>query len=177
MGWYNSSITSLCLILSNTSQSISLWLLKTLWKCGPNTEEFSALVVASSPLVSHICMTVGEAWWRVCPPEIQCTLFNASLGLKRIECIFMLDVQTTLLLLMKYYPPPLFARSAVVSLSQKSLIYLYQGFCNHIAARLFLWLREVESRNWNVTRLCYSDCLLLRYWYRLLECACYSWSM
>ena len=46
-------------------------------------------------------MEVGEAWWLVSPPERTLTISHASLGLKRIEFIFLLGVQTTLILLVK----------------------------------------------------------------------------
>ena len=76
------------MILSNTDQSIVLRLLKTLRKCGPNTEAFYASVVAIYPLGSCIRMTLGEDWWLVSPPERKQTLSHASLGMKRIEGIF-----------------------------------------------------------------------------------------
>ena len=78
MSWYSSSITSIVLILSHKGQSIGLWLLKTLWKCRPNTEAFYASVVARSPLGSYICMTVGKAWWLVSTLDRTRKLSHAS---------------------------------------------------------------------------------------------------
>ena len=57
----SSFIPYICLILSSTDQSIGLQFLNTPSKCGPNTELFSASVVASSPLSRRIRMMVGEA--------------------------------------------------------------------------------------------------------------------
>ena len=87
MGWSSSSIISLWLILSSTCQSMGLWFLNALWKCGPNTELFSAPVVASFPLVRHILMIVGEAWWLMSPPVRTRTLCQVYLGLNCMECI------------------------------------------------------------------------------------------
>ena len=98
MGWSSLYIKFIFLVLSNTYQSIGLWLLKTLWKCGENMEAFYASVVVTSLLGSRIRIIMGEAWWLVSPPERIWTLFHASLGLKRMEYIFLLGGQTILIL-------------------------------------------------------------------------------
>ena len=55
------SITSLRLNFLRKGQSMGILLLKTLSKCGRNTEAFYASVVVSLPLVRLIRMPVDEA--------------------------------------------------------------------------------------------------------------------
>ena len=87
--WRSSySITSLCLVLYIKGQSMGLGLLKNLWKCGPNTETFSASVISIYLFGRRICIMVGKVWWLVSPPAITWTLCHASLGLNSMECIF-----------------------------------------------------------------------------------------
>ena len=87
MGWSISCMTYLCLTSSSVYQSSERSAQKTLNKCSPSTEEFSASAVAVLPSGSHILMMMGLFCWILSPTDSILTLFHSSLGLKCMEWI------------------------------------------------------------------------------------------
>ena len=109
-------------------------------------ETFYASVVAISSLDSRIRIMAGEAWWLVSPPDRTQTLHHTSLGLKRMQFIFLLGEKTMLLLRVQYNHPLLVAKPLVVASPLTNLLFQYLGFVNQIEVRPFLQSREEWSR-------------------------------
>ena len=75
MGWSISCMVSLCLTSSSAYQSSGRSAQKTLNKCSPSTEEFSASAVAVLPSGSHILMMMVFSWWLLSLTDSILTLF------------------------------------------------------------------------------------------------------